>query len=87
MPLPSNTGTMAGSTVSTTPAERSVRNSSPPPNSQISLPGLALSDRTLSAGLLLTMDTSGYLAGFSVREYTTTSRPALHHSHLAEAWS
>ena len=32
------------------PASSSVRNSSPPPNSQMSLPGLAFSARTLSTG-------------------------------------
>jgi hypothetical protein len=39
-------------------SRRSVRNSPPPPNSQISLPDLAFSDRTLSAGSLFTTETA-----------------------------
>ncbi len=59
----------ATSTASTRPSSIRLRKSEPPPNSQTSLPGLALSAAMVSAGRSETV-TPGQSAGRSVREKT-----------------
>jgi hypothetical protein len=77
MPDPSSTGITATSTLSTSLASSRDRNSSPPPNNQMSLPGFAFNSTTICRGSWFVMRTPGYADGGSVCEKTTTSSPRI----------
>src|SRR5580658_8322154 len=77
IPPPSSTGITATSTVSTSPASRKLRNSKPPPNNHMSLPGSSRNAATVSFSFPATIVTSGKSLCRSVRENTIVFIPGV----------